>query len=105
VEFIDPNEVLTRGSGLMNFRQASETGFAATADVDGASVLLIDDTFTTGARIHSAAHALQVCGAHVMAGVVIARKINPDPTYFTEAVWNRQSEIHFDFLVKPWWAD
>jgi adenine/guanine phosphoribosyltransferase-like PRPP-binding protein len=102
-DLIDPVEWLTRGIGSMRFNQASESGFVPTADIDGSSVLLIDDTFTTGARMHSAAHALQSAGAHVVAGVVVARKINPDPKYFTDELWDRQSEIPFVFSDPPWW--
>jgi hypothetical protein len=101
---IDPVDWLILGTGAMRFNQASESGFVPAADIGGTSALLIDDTFTTGARMHSAAHALQSAGVQVIAGLVVARKINPDPKYFTDELWDRQSAIPFAFTDRPWWA-
>jgi orotate phosphoribosyltransferase len=56
----------------------SDQGFALTEDVTGRSVLLLDDTFTTGARAQSAASALQMGGATVIAIVPAARYMNPE---------------------------
>ncbi len=53
---------------------------------------------------HSAAHALQSAGVDVIAGLVVARKINPDPKYFTDELWDRQNAIPFAFTDPPWWA-
>jgi predicted amidophosphoribosyltransferase len=44
----------------------------------GAAVLLIDDTWTTGANAHSAAAALRKAGAGRIAAVVIGRHLNRD---------------------------
>jgi predicted amidophosphoribosyltransferase len=102
-EFLAPSEFLVRGSGTMSFNHASETGFESIEDIRGASVLLIDDTYTTGARLHSAAHALQSAGAFVVAGLVVARKIDPVPRYYSEELWLRQADIPFSFRDRPWW--
>ena len=40
--------------------------------------LLIDDTWTTGARIQSLAHALKRAGADSVVAVVLGRHVNPD---------------------------
>jgi glutamine phosphoribosylpyrophosphate amidotransferase len=103
-DFVDPLEWLTRGTGQMKFTVASESGFVPTTNVEGASVLLIDDTYTTGARLHSAAHALQAAGAKLVAGVVVARKINPIAKYYAVDLWQRQSAISFSFTDPPWWS-
>jgi predicted amidophosphoribosyltransferase len=50
--------------------------YAATADVRARSVLLIDDTWTTGANAHSAAAALKAAGAERVAALVIGRYVN-----------------------------
>ncbi len=50
--------------------------FAATRDLAGESVLLIDDTWTTGASAQSAAAALKHAGAERVAAVVIGRHLN-----------------------------
>lgn len=94
---------LVQGPGNMGFNRANETGFLADEDVAGKSYLLVDDTFTTGARIHSAHHALVAAGAAVPAAIVVTRKINPSPEYGTLKLWNRQSQIEFSFDSPPWW--
>jgi hypothetical protein len=50
--------------------------YAATAPVNGEPVLLIDDTWTTGANAQSAATALKLAGAGPVAAVVIGRHLN-----------------------------
>jgi hypothetical protein len=44
----------------------------------GASVLLIDDTWVSGASAQSAAVALKLAGARYVAVVVVGRHVNPD---------------------------
>ena len=94
---------LIRGPGNMTFNQASETGFLSVEDVTGKSFLLIDDTFTTGARLHSAHHALVAAEAIVPAAIVVTRKINPSALYGNLELWNRQTKIEFRFDSPPWW--
>jgi hypothetical protein len=50
--------------------------FVATRPIEGRSVLLIDDTWTTGASAQSAAAALKAAGAERTAAVVIGRHLN-----------------------------
>jgi hypothetical protein len=50
--------------------------YTATAPLDGEAVLLIDDTWTTGANAQSAATALKLAGAGPVALVVIGRHLN-----------------------------
>jgi hypothetical protein len=50
--------------------------YVATAPLNGEAVLLIDDTWTTGANAHSAATALKLAGAGPVAAVVIGRHLN-----------------------------
>lgn len=42
------------------------------------AVLLLDDTWVTGARAQSAAYCLKQAGAHKVVVLVLARQINPD---------------------------
>ena len=50
--------------------------YEATRNLAGAPVLLIDDTWTTGANARSAAAALKAAGAGPVAAVVIGRHLN-----------------------------
>lgn len=52
--------------------------FASRHPLGGEPVLLIDDTWTTGANAQSAAAALKAAGAGVVAAAVIGRHINRD---------------------------
>jgi predicted amidophosphoribosyltransferase len=52
--------------------------FAATTELTGEPVLLIDDTWTTGASAQSAAATLKKAGAGPVAVVVIGRHLNRD---------------------------
>jgi predicted amidophosphoribosyltransferase len=90
---------LERGDGPLGHNRASDTGYVATADVDGANVLLVDDTFTTGARIQSAASALTLAGANVVAAVPIGRVINPAFNASATELWEAARAQPFDFDV------
>lgn len=50
--------------------------FAATTQIEDKSILLVDDTWTTGASAQSAAAALKQAGAGPVAAVVIGRHLN-----------------------------
>ncbi len=74
-------------------------GFKTVEDVTGKRVLLIDDTFTSGATFQSAASRLALDGATVVAGVVIGRVISTgDPRYpAQDAFWEEQRSLDFSF--------
>jgi predicted amidophosphoribosyltransferase len=79
-------------------RRGDDGAYEARGDVRGLRVLLVDDTFTTGARVHSATSALTLAGADVVACVVVGRFVNPDyhPPE-SDSYWNRQRNVPFDF--------
>lgn len=70
--------LLTRTDRPIADHTFSSEKFVATRALAGESVLLIDDTWTTGASIQAAAAALRTAGAGRIGSVVIGRHINPD---------------------------
>jgi len=106
-DYLSPFErPLRRGTDDMDFNQAKPAGFVLNdtgTAIRGRSYLLIDDTFTTGARLQSAHHALIAAGATVPAAVVVTRKINPSIEYGSQDMWDRQVAAGFDFGSNPWW--
>ncbi len=89
--------LLERTEVPLDHRLADQRGFRVTADVGGKRVLLVDDTFTTGARIQSAGSALALAGADVVAAVVLGRVVQPSFSAGAEALWQEQSTTPFDF--------
>jgi hypothetical protein len=57
-------------------REVDPSKYTAVRELGGQSVLLIDDTWTTGASAQSAAAALKAAGAGPTAAVVIGRHLN-----------------------------
>ncbi|HWD09743.1 MAG TPA: hypothetical protein VHA57_11700, partial [Actinomycetota bacterium] len=55
--------------------RADDAAFAVIGDVTGLEVVLVDDTYTTGASVQSAASALHRAGARVAGVVVIGRVV------------------------------
>lgn len=75
----DRFEHLLRPTGAeVEPRAVDARRYEATRRLAGESVLLIDDTWTTGASAESAAHVLRAAGAGVIAVVVIGRHIHED---------------------------
>lgn len=60
-------------SGPVTHRRACRDAFVASPDVAGRRVLLLDDVYTTGAHLQSAAAALVDAGAAEVRALVIAR--------------------------------
>jgi hypothetical protein len=58
-------------------RELSVERFSVTSEVTGTRVLLLDDTFTSGSAVFSAAAALRRAGATVVGPVVIGRFVDP----------------------------
>lgn len=68
--------LLTRSEAELPPHQFSARRYRAVDELAGEDVLLIDDTWTTGANAQSAAAALRGAGARSVAAVVIGRYIN-----------------------------
>jgi hypothetical protein len=66
-------EVLRLIRGDIPSREVARDRFVATTDLSGQNVLLIDDTWTTGAKMQSASAALKIGGATRVGGLAIGR--------------------------------
>jgi predicted amidophosphoribosyltransferase len=91
--------LLERTEVDVDHREAAEQAYRALPEADGRRVLLIDDTFTSGARVQSAASALAVAGADVVAAVVLGRFVRLDYSDEARQLWQQQQAIPFDFDV------
>jgi hypothetical protein len=70
--------VLSRTTRPVDPRAFDPEKYEANWNLGGASILLIDDTWTTGANAQSAAAALKSAGAGAIGAVVIGRHVNRD---------------------------
>lgn len=70
--------LLRRSAAEVAPRSFSPEKFVVETTLHGESVLLIDDTWTTGSNAQSAAAALKAGGAGAVAAVVIGRHVNRD---------------------------
>jgi predicted amidophosphoribosyltransferase len=84
--------LLRRSRQAVNPRAFSAEKYEPTIAIEGKSVLLIDDTWTTGANAQSAAAALKAAGAGPIGAVVIGRHVNRE--------W-RHNDRHLKQLVTP----
>lgn len=90
-------EVLAPSEEPPKHNIATDTGLVTIADVDGDRVLLIDDTFTSGAHAQSAVSALQLAGVSVVAIVAIGRVIKPNFSETVKEFWKAQRAVKFSF--------
>ena len=88
--------VIAKGAEPLGHLHASRRGFRLVGPVAGRRVLVLDDTYTSGARSQSAAVALARGGADVVAIVPIGRLIHPDHSPATGALWAHQQREPFD---------
>lgn len=95
--FAEYEDLLARGSSAIGHNQASDTGYIARRSLTGERVLLIDDTFTSGARAQSAASSLALAGAEVVAIVVVGRVFKPAWSDTTRSFWVDRLAQPFDF--------
>jgi hypothetical protein len=88
---------LRPGSVEIKHLHAADGGFDVVAGVEDATVLLVDDTYTSGAALQSAASALYLAGARDVVGVTIGRFFNSEYSDVTRAFWTAVGERTFSF--------
>ncbi len=89
--------LLAKGGGDVRHNRADDRAFVVTEEVRGRQILILDDTFTTGASLQSAASALTAAGARVIGAVPIGRVINPGFNAQAGTLWARAIASAFDF--------
>ncbi len=78
IEELPPvEELLQPGRGAIARSFAAPDAFLCSRDLDGQRILLVDNTYTTGAHMQSAAHALRGAGASLRL-LAIGRMIHED---------------------------
>lgn len=95
-------DLLRRGPGELNFNRPARDGYLPVCGHRPLRVLVIDDVYTTGARLNSAAYGLRRGGNEVAGGLVVARRVNlgfrPNES---EPFWANQSSVAFDWSRSP----
>lgn len=94
--------LLERGSGDLGFRTPHPDGYRVATKLPPSRLLLVDDVYTTGSRLNSAAFALRASGHAVGAALVLARRINPDYTPEAASLWEQATTSGFSWEESPW---
>jgi len=94
--------LLTRGPGDLGFRKPAKDGYVVTENPKPhGRLLLIDDVYTTGSRLNSAAFALRAAGSEVAGAFIIARRVNIDFDPRAKELWDHQSAEAFQWRASP----
>jgi adenine/guanine phosphoribosyltransferase-like PRPP-binding protein len=91
--------LLTRGPAVVGHNQANDDAFRLRRQLAGERVLVIDDTFTSGARAQSAASAINLSGGVTVAVLAIGRMFDPGFSDDTADYWAAQSRARFDWAT------
>lgn len=92
--------VLHRTAEPIGFRQPNADAYRP--DVTGPRrVYLVDDVYTTGAHLNSAAEALRLGGAEVTGALVLARRINPDYNEAAHRLWDCARSVPYSWETGP----
>ncbi len=81
------SDLLVKGPGVIARVRAVDDGFLALRRLDGHRVLLVEDTFTSGARTQSAVSRLWLAGAASVGVLVAGRVVDPEWNDGCRAVW------------------
>ena len=96
----EEHERLLRWTGQeIDHTHPNPAAFEPITDIEGSKILLIDDTFTSGANIQSAAAAIAAGGGHVVAAAPVGRVIDTRGERFPEKLdfWRGQRGMAFSF--------
>jgi hypothetical protein len=108
----DHRRLLVKGTGRLDHMQASRSGFAVDPGVDPTTLrrhraLVVDDSYTTGARAQSAATALRLVGMGVGVILSLGRVVAPRSCPWHAAFWDAYVEgpasVHKVGCTAPEW--
>ena len=91
--------LLARGTASTDHLVAARSGFTVTRDgragsaTRGMRALVVDDSFTTGARAQSAAAALRMAGIRVAGVLVVGRAVTPEAAPWQAAYWDSTAGV------------
>jgi hypothetical protein len=88
---------LRRGPAPVGHLLANDRAFIVEIDVSGLTILLVDDTFTSGARAQSAVSALVFAGATHVSVLTVGRVIDPTFNDNSQRIWRWARRRPFDF--------
>ena len=94
--FDEYERLLVRGDVAVDHIRAADRAYRVAAPVRGRRVLLVDDTLTSGARAQSAASALNLAGAKVVAIVPVGRVVDRSWGHLTDW-WSNRRRMPFSF--------
>lgn len=94
-------QMLIRGKGELGFRRPNRDGYEVVIARESSRILLVDDVYTTGSRINSAAAALGHAGHQTVAALVLARRINIDYADEARQLWDTATAKPFDWQASP----
>jgi len=93
---LQPSARLVRSGTAVDHARPDQRAFTVVGSVAARRILLVDDTWTTGARAESAASALAGAGAVVVGIVVIGRVVEPRAGLRRRRAWREACERPFD---------
>ncbi|KIU14493.1 ComF family protein [Mycolicibacterium llatzerense] len=93
--------MLVRGPGELDFNKPAADGYELASHQSPQRVLLVDDVYTTGAHINSAATALRKGGHTVTGAAVIARRVRTEFHPDAQALWDQQTATGFAWSTGP----
>lgn len=90
--------LLVCGPGEIDWRRPAPDAFAITGSAKTPKrVLVVDDVYTTGSRVNSAAHTLRAAGHDVRGALEVARRVNPDYAAGVAEFWAQQTRRPFSW--------
>lgn len=93
--------MLERGAGTLGFRRPNQEGYRVIMSRKPSRLLLLDDVYTTGSRLNSAAAALSQDNHTTVTALVLARRINTGYSPEASKLWSDATASPFNWQASP----